>query len=771
MLERPLLASSIIINNLIETTTTSNSGPSKHRENMIYNSMCRVNSKVLQAIGDITDIGNSDSNMKEVQDHRDSLRCCISLFTVLVVKGQGSQRSDASYFKLISETLRDYHVLEKVIKHGMAASNAAANSILSSFTNRETEYGKRGPSEYEKANLILVQSILDLLHAVAEANDSMMLSILPEAQFGQFVARNPLFDNAAGVWAQQDIGHMPPRGYNLSKEKTDIGVDDPIHTIWLTSMKVLQASLRSSTTCSAIQGIKSTGKVFVGMAAEFLVIYQNSITSCLKYCGSKLTRNALREATQILALVAELSKRDTRDVFLQGYGEVCEELIKWSKCVVVNISKFLGASGTARELFHALEQYESAPDLLENPNNIALSPITVQHPLLSGRGLQSAKHEAYKLSHFAARCCEKVTKADYEAAFTVPSNLKEISRNKEQYSELERLCRLSVTGNFALQMEKTAADCLSQAISFIWKTHPLSHSFKMFSEREILQINAMELVKPEMIIGYRPAGGDSILGDSSAETFETLRFGRVISANTVNRTWNVKVLRQDGGHLAGENISFDNEKSLSNEQPAEIVRLRQLAGVEEVSMRKTVVTYAPAPDTKDTIDTSSASLTLGNLLLVLRWCHQRSKLEGGSNQMKISIQRIAEQVTALLGAELSIHEENKSALNVSKPDKKQLDAQVFEMFVDPDILMSLDRKFESSAALPSAPKQQGRLKSIIDSAAWQSIQPQVFSCIERTWRDVNEKEKRRREKRAYSDTNWFSGRSLQSKGYKSAFRG
>ena len=162
MLERPLLASSIIINNLIETTTTSNSGPNKHRENMIYNSMCRVNSKVLQAIGDIIDIGNSDSNMKEVQDHRDSLRCCISLFTVLVVKGQGSQRSDASYFKLISETLRDYHVLEKVIKHGMAASNAAAKSILSSFTNRETEYEKRGPSEYEKANLILVQSILDL---------------------------------------------------------------------------------------------------------------------------------------------------------------------------------------------------------------------------------------------------------------------------------------------------------------------------------------------------------------------------------------------------------------------------------------------------------------------------------------------------------------------------------------------------------------------------------------------------------------------------------
>lgn len=773
-----MLASSILINNLIEAKAEFKAGTKKGREKIIYNSLCRVNSKVLQVLGEVIKADNkkNDVSTKGKRENRESLRCCISLFTVLVAKGQGSQISDASYFKLISETLREYDVLKQLIEHGMTASREAANSILSSFSSQSKDYWRRGPSLQEEENLVVVQSVLNLLYSVAEVNDPEMLSILPGAQLGQFVARNPLFEYAAHVWKDHDASNM--RGYVVSDERNEItlqskkmapnslpmGKDDPVHAIWLTSMKVLQASLRSSSNCLNIQGTESIGKQFFAMSVEFLVIYRNPLISCLKCCDSELTRNELLEATQVLALIAELCKRDTRDLFLHTQKDLCEELVKWSKFVVASISKFLGASGTARELFHALEQYESAPELVENGNNQGSVPSTVKHPLLSGRGLQSAKHEAYKFSHFAAMCCQRITKLDFEAYFTVPTNLKQISQNREHYSDLERFCRMSVTGNFALQMEKAAADCLSQAISFIWKTHPLSQSFKMFSEKEILQLHAMELVQPGMIIGYRPAGGDGILGDGGVETFEGLRFGRVISSDTINRSWNVKVLRQDSGQLIGESIGSGSEQEL-----VDVVRMRQLAGIEEVAMRKTVVKYVPAPDTMDALKTARVDLSLGHLILVLRWCHQRAMLGGGLNQTKGSIQRIAEQTIALLGAELAIHDENGSSLNKSKTEKGQLDAQVFEMFADPDHLKTLDFAMEDGVV---PPVQEGRLKNVVGAPAWQVIRPQVSPYIERTWKVINEKEKRRREKRAYSDdSNWFSGRSLQSKGYKSAFRG
>jgi hypothetical protein len=702
--------------------------------------------------------------------NRESLCCCISLFTVLVTKGNGPQISDASYFKLISETLKEHDVLKQLIGHGLAASTTAATSISSPDVGPHSQqYWKRGPTKEEKSNLIVVQSILNLLYSIAGANNPEMLSILLGTQLSQLIARNPLYKYAKYMWTQFGDSTMPPRGYIVSDERAGlamqngpmaavsfhIGKNDPIHAIWLTSMKILQASLRSSTNCLNIQGTESIGKLFFGMSAEFLEINREALISCLKYCGSKLTRNALLESTHILALVAELCKRDTRDVFVHRYGRVCEELVDWSKFGVVSISKFLGAAGTARELFGGLEESESLDSDFDFGNASAL-PAKSRHPLLSKGRLQDAKHEAYKFSDFAARCCQRVTKLDFEAATTVPAHLQHLSLDRNNDELLERNCRLSVTSDFNLQMERAASDCLSQAISTIWKTHPCSRSFKMFSEREALQLDAMGLVQPGVVIGFRPADGDGILADGTSETFGSLRFGRVLSDDTVNRTWEVNVLKRSGG----DTVDSDTK---------EVVRVRQLAGIEDISMRKAVALYMPAPDTENALKKGCPSFSLGHLILVLRWCHQRclslreSNLPDGLKKIK-STARMAEQAVALLGAELAIHAEISSALNMDKTTTSQLDSQIYELFADYQILSPLMDDGTTTAQI-----REGRLKDVIGQSAWDAIRPQVRSEVERGWKLIKEKEQSR-QKRAYGESNWFSG-SLRSKGYKSAFRG
>jgi len=345
---------------------------------------------------------------------------------------------------------------------------------------------------------------------------------------------------------------------------------------------------------------------------------------------------------------------------------------------------------------------------------------------------------------------------DIETGSTVPSRLRHLSLDRKNDEPLEQACRLSVTSDYAMRMERIAAQCLSQAVSTVWKTHPVSHSFKVFSEREVMQLDVMSMVQNGVVIAYRANCGESLLVDGTSETFDDLQFGRVSSGDTLKRTWTVKIIRGNGD-LGTEEV--------------EVVRARQLAGMEDISMRKVITAYLPGSDTMDALEKGSQSLSVGHLILVLRWCHQKfvslqkSNLPDGPAQMK-NLVRIAEQTVALLAAELSIHAEIGSDLNMPSKEKSQLDFQIYEMFADPDVLTVLD----TNAPASSAHMQQGRLKDLIKGPAWDAIRPQVRREIERTWKAIKEKEQKR-QKRSFGETNWYSGNLGRSGGYKSAFRG
>ena len=54
----------------------------------------------------------------------------------------------------------------------------------------------------------------------------------------------------------------------------------------------------------------------------------------------------------------------------------------------------------------------------------------------------------------------------------------------------------------------------------------------------------MRLVKPGLVVGYRPNVGECLLEDSVS--FSTLRFGTVLEVNTFERTWKVRVIQWEG---------------------------------------------------------------------------------------------------------------------------------------------------------------------------------------------------------------------------------
>jgi len=262
------------------------------------------------------------------------------------------------------------------------------------------------------------------------------------------------------------------------------------------------------------------------------------------------------------------------------------------------------------------------------------------------------------------------------------------------------------------------------------RTHSVSKSFYVFSEADRAKIDYMSLVGPGIVIGYRPNVGQGIRFDSS--DFESLRFGKVLSSNTFNRSWEVKVIRREG---------FDHEVVDGRH---ETVTADQLAGIEDKSTRKPSTSLpVPAPDSIEDLENAPIDLTTGNYILTLRWCHQQTTLT--LDGTPFYIQQIAEQASILLGTDLVLHELNGAFINKDKKLMSKLDDQIFELFADKSTLEGNVENEPQLSSVTSFP--DGRLKSVIDPTVWNGIQSQVRPFIERAWKRRQEIERKRNEKR------------------------
>jgi len=747
--QQTLLSCALVVCGLIEKHECSR--PDQGVQGDIYTSLCVTNCTFVQAFSRLCNEKNISTKM-----HTNIIQSCASLFTLLIIGYQGDHSSDSSYTAMLSKSFHEYEVLKLLMQYA---------TYLSSFVETNLSSSKNpNPSEEDREILEVIKAIFNLLYAIADTNDPDILSTLHGVELSQLAVRNPLFNLRCPSWSQQDPTQAQPRGYifrretvTISNEQSSIyvGSEDPVYEIWLASMQVLGACVRTSSHYfnKSRRDDLSTG--FLEMSIEFLRVYKSPLLACLQSCvhPSKMTRLALREAKGLLAMISELCKRNVRSSFVSSNLELCEEFIEYTKTVMTGLSKFLGAVGTSCELFATIEEYE-------HNDQEQTAPLSQLRLSLLSIGIPMAKQKAMRLSNYATSHLEKISRDDFQAATIVPDHLKSLCQKRAYESESERICRLSVSNQFSLDLVRASADCICQALSLVLRTHAMSKSFYMFSEAD-RAIDIMNLVEPGIVIGYRPNVGQNMFFDSAG--FESLRFGRVSNIDTFSRTWEVTVIRQEGNDY---NEVFDGRQ--------ETVRAVQLAGIEDKSARKPSTSLLlPAPDTIASFEKAPSFLTTGNYIMILRWCHQQSTLTRASStpasdyKTPSYIRQIAEQASILLGADLVLHGLTGSFQHKDSKENKekmsQLDDQLFELFASKAALTgNLENEEppqpQSVVQSSSFSFPEGRLKEVIDPSVWNGLRSQVFPFVQRAWKVRQEMERKKRDKQnSASGREFFSG--------------
>jgi hypothetical protein len=241
------------------------------------------------------------------------------------------------------------------------------------------------------------------------------------------------------------------------------------------------------------------------------------------------------------------------------------------------------------------------------------------------------------------------------------------------------------------------------ALRFLWRTHPAANCFVLFSEEEASHLDAMRLVRPGAVIGFRRVGAKS---PRISRYCNDVSFGQVTQCDTVSRKWLVQL---EGGE--GRTI---------------FVQDTQLAGVEDLTKRTSLFAYTPAPSSSTSIETFGPLASIGHLILSLQWCSQfhseiqRNISPHDSDSMLKMTKRLAEISSAFLGTELSIREESKFP-NVRIDDI--LANQIHHLFED---ISDFDGKENTENNLG---RREGRLKILLSQVQWKIMQKQVAEHV------------------------------------------
>jgi hypothetical protein len=622
--------------------------------------------------------------------------------------------------KSVVPILKEYETPLHLMRHAR---------FLSSLVLRNAE------PEDEK-HLECIKAVFNFLQAVAGVDDVDVLFTLPRLELSQLVVRNPLFEARFPRWCPQDPSIAPPRGYIFKGEMAMVsgqqasllvGSNDPVFDIWLAAMRLLATATRTCSRRAYFAKAEKRFEAFPDMSLEFLRFYREPLLSCLNSCGAKLTKNALKEATSLLALVSELCKRNIRYCVGNSNKWDFDEYLVCAKLVVSTLSKFLGATGNSQELFMAIHDHETSDG--DGFDHKVTSSCAFARERLISDGFATVKHEAIKFSHYASGRIGRITKADFESSTMVPNYLKQFSVDHSYENDLERNCRLAVTSNFSLQLVRDASACLYQALNLIWRSHSTSSSFYIISDNQLAGLDLIRLVEPGLVVGYRPNVGESLLDETI--TFESLRFGNVLEVDTFEQTWKVDVLRLEG---SGAAVHGRTEK----------IGPSQLVGVEDMSARIPAANLMTAPDSMAAFELMPRYLNTANFILILRWCHQQLVFGQGQTGdsgfvLTRSEQQIADLTAVMLGADLVLHSLNGNFKGKSKEEMSQLHTQIFELFADQEFISDVEN-FPVDLVF-----KEGRMKEIISSEIWTNLQQQVGPFVQQAWTEKVDAHRKQKE--------------------------
>lgn len=546
-----------------------------------------------------------------------------------------------------------------------------------------------------------------------------------------------------------------------------VGYDDSSSMVWRASMKLIVACLLSSSRNARTE--EETARRFQKLAINFLQENKDSVLSCLKQSSSVgygpkasydhyLTLNGLCAAKLVLSIVS-----GAVDAIQRECPSLFDALKGQSLALVVGLTTFLGSTSAAREIFSVLAEFENAEDTMivdQGPQFARLSPV---YRLLAG-GIQNATHEAIRYSNFVSASSIAITSAEKDFQQSFPSRWKSVSQTQPpngsmSMSSLEEKCRSGVTNKFSFRLEHEAAECLFVATSILWKTHPASSSFVMFTEEEARRLDAMRLVAPGMVIAFRndkiglgrnPFGG--VFGLSDQDT-NKLHFARVLRVDTINRRW----------YTYTEPV----DPAVREEY---CVQESQLAGIEDTTKRMCILSHAAAPESSSGLEDLCRSVSVGHLLFALRWCSEfqtETRDDELSDEDLLAVGRLAELLSAFVGLELSIYQENNSRPDFSAIDanSKQLADQVLDLFGEAS-------EFGPSPSAVdvvgnTSGRREGKLRPLLSKETWDGVRRQLRFYLDLAVAELTAK--LRSERKRPEAGSLFLRRS--SSGSSSPFRG
>jgi hypothetical protein len=174
----------------------------------------------------------------------------------------------------------------------------------------------------------------------------------------------------------------------------------------------------------------------------------------------------------------------------------------------------------------------------------------------------------------------------------------------------------------------------------------------------------MRFVNPGTVVAFRSNNFD-------------LQYGRVVRSDTLSRKWLVYL--EESGREA-------------------IVHEQNLAGVEDVTKRRSILSYLPAPDSANDIEKFGPNASLGHLILILRWCIQFQQELGSDSRhstlssMTTIVRCLAALASSVLGTEVSLHIESDQGSFPSKFADGILAAQILNLFSEGGMDSSLKRE-------------------------------------------------------------------------------
>ena len=633
---------------------------------------------------------------------------------VLSCDHRKSMHAFQSFAMDLADIMRTTNLLESLSRHLDRSSKASALLFVSKTR------GKIHDPAFE-----ITQSILSFALILSESKETAFTDIMSKGSLIQLVLKNDLITTSCQCWTVPNASlksSLENRGYfddivsttaTLSSKSLRYNyIPDPAHSVWRTTIRVLSAMLHST----SVENSETRERVS-SLAVDFLHYYEIPLTSFIEKClnqapdnkensnssspssGFGFTIATFAELSDIMSFVSELCSGEHKKYFEcispRLYGIMSNAAI----AICRSLSSFLGALGTARELFQALTKLDEimTSDMSQNPAAAKQYQNFSAHPLLAD-GVPNAKHQAIRNALYASSCCRCMTHEEYSLSLR---GRPESNGNNE---DLEHSFHSHVSNDFIYHMEEIASQCILGALSVVHKVHPTTSAFVSFSKQEAATLNLSTSPPLGAMVAIRQDVDSSIPNDT-----ENIRYGRVIHYNQINKKMNVEY--------------FDNQ-GVSAERDIDMYRLAML---EDTSKRVNLFQYKPAPESVS--DSPSSNFTgpasIGNLILILRWCREHSQHpEIITKRTSLELKGIANLASVILGNEIGIHVELDTPRFTPEQEKKVINVQLLSLFDEEIKLQGFDL-----AASSGSSNNEKSLQGLINDKVWRNIQLQLESSL------------------------------------------